>query len=178
MPWPLNWNGPFSCFGSFRGHSLPGPLTLHPPVLNTLTSVFGLLDSVGGLSVSDSPFCLPFLSIHIPHLSLSWNCLGCSGTSVIRQVRLKHSWGFQPDLLCDFSLLLCLLSWGEAGHTLMFTEVCLPWNVHLCSLVAAPPFSFSSILVGCEPEPYKCIFIPSHREFKFVSSILEVWNFF
>lgn len=48
MPWPLNWNGPFSCFGSFRGHSLPGPLTLHPPGLNTLTSVFGLLDSVGG----------------------------------------------------------------------------------------------------------------------------------
>lgn len=35
LPWPLNWNGPFSCFGSFRDHSLPGPLTLHPPVLNT-----------------------------------------------------------------------------------------------------------------------------------------------
>lgn len=69
MPWSLNVNCPFSCFGCFRGHSSPRPFTLHLPALTTLIGVFGQSDTVEG---GPQRFWLSALSLAF-HCSPLWH---------------------------------------------------------------------------------------------------------
>lgn len=145
--WPLNWNGPFSCFGGFRDHSLPGPL--HPPVLNTDHPIWPFGYRWGWLSAflvllavcPSSVFHFHPLWHSFPTLNIILKLFGSStvyfGIWMLRSS--LPSCGFRLELLPSMAFLcssVCILRWSQM-HIAIYRCV----SALKCS-TAAPLFLF------------------------------------
>lgn len=159
LPWPLNWNGPFSCFGGFGDHSLPGPLTLHPPVLNTDHRIWPFGYRWGWLSAflillavcPSSVFHFHPLWHSFPTLKIILKLFG-SSTVYFGMWMLRSSLpscGFRLELLPSvafFCSSVCILRWSRM-HIAIYRGV----SALKCS-AAAPLFLFFSSMLA-PPSP-------------------------
>lgn len=160
LPWPLNWNGPFSCFGGFGDHSLPGPLTLHPPVLNTDHRIWPFGYRWGWLSAflillavcPSSVFHFHPLWHSFPTLKIILKLFGSSavyfGMWMLRSS--LPSCGFRLELLPSMAFFcssVCILRWSRM-HIAIYRGV----SALKCS-AAAPLFLFFPSMLA-PPLPY------------------------